>query len=907
MGISLSHPPTPQQWSRISLLIIVFVLLTVSVGLYLELQFAEQNISSALFGKLAYAIALAVLFIVSVTLLYGRRLSQQMFIANREKEQSVEDLIASEARTRLIVDGALDSVMTMDTSGIVTDWNTQAENTFGWSRQEAAGQQLFELILPPRDREVAEKTLQRYLTTGEGPALNRRVAITASRRDHSEFPAEVAVAPLRVRETVLFSVFLRDITNRQRAQERIRLYAEIVQHMQIGLYVYHLEDRNDDRTLRLIATNPAATQFTGVPMEQVLGNMLDENFPGLRAQGVPQMYAQVIRDGEDRALEDVIYGDERVPLRAFSVKIFSLPDDCIGVAFDDITTRKRAEDELQVAKEAAEAANQAKSGFLATMSHEIRTPMNGVIGMTGLLLDTELTPEQREYAVAVKNSGEALLTLINDILDFSKVEAGKLDLEIVDFNLRTAMEEILDLLAPKAQKKGLELACVLPAEIPTALRGDPGRLRQILLNLIDNALKFTATGEVVVTVTHLAPAVPSDKSCTLRFAVRDTGIGIPQERQGHLFQSFSQGDASTTRRYGGTGLGLAICKKLVELMGGEIGVHSTVAGGSTFWFTVYLEQQAEGMRELPLRQMELQGLRVLVVDENMTNRTVARHYLTSWGMHSEEAENAEQGLTRLREAAAHGRRYDVVLLADRMPDMDGADFAAQIKADPALASVPLVMATSVAHHAEVERLRQAGIGAYLLKPLRQSRLFDCLTTVLHDALPRQPQVVEGTPLSLSPLEPSSAHRPLILLAEDNAVNQKLVLRLLERIGYRADVAANGLEVLEARSRIAYIAILMDCQMPEMDGYEATCEIRRREAHPATVLPANAVGHRTPIIAMTANAMQGDREKCLAAGMDDYISKPIKPAELQAVLARWVPSPTSDPLIGQTQAALTGKQ
>lgn len=851
-----------------------------------RLQFEQHLATAAFFGRLEYAVAIIVLLMVGSALVYGRRLSQRMLIANREKERSVEEFVESEARTRLIFDGALDSLMTMDAEGIITDWNAQAESTFGWSRQEAVGQRLFDLIIPPRYRGVAEKTIRRYLATGEAPTLSKRVEIATLRRDQSEFPVEIAVSPLHLRETVLFSVFIRDLTNHQQAQERIRLYAEIVQHMQIGLYVYHLEDWNDDRTLRVIATNPAAAQLSGIPMEQVLGKTLDENFPSLRAQGVPQLYLQVIHTGENRELEDVTYGDDRISQKVFAVKIFPLPNDCIGAAFDDITTRKRAEEELQEAKEAAEAANRSKSEFLATMSHEIRTPMNGVIGMTGLLLDSPLTPEQHEYAEAVKNSGEALLTVINDILDFSKVEAGKLELEIVDFNLRTAMEEILDLLAPKAQEKGLELLCLLPPEIPTALRGDPGRLRQILLNLIGNALKFTTKGEVVVEVHRTAmpaTATAPGSSVVLHFTVRDTGIGIPLERRGRLFQSFSQVDASTTRRYGGTGLGLAICKKLVELMGGEVGVDSVVGQGSTFWFTAQLELQAEGMDSLSVMQADLRGLRVLVVDDNATNRVIVRHYLTSWGMQSQEARNGAQALVQIREATAQGQSYDVVLLDYQMPNMDGVELAVHIKADPALAALKLVMLTSISDQGEAQRFREAGINAHLLKPLRQSRLLDCLSSVLGKVPLQEARPTTIVPSPAPSTETATHQRPLLLLAEDNVVNQKLVTRLLDKLGYRADVVANGLEVLEACSRISYAAILMDCQMPEMDGYEATRELRRREA---TTLAPSPVD-RIPIVAMTANAMQGDKEKCLAAGMDDYIAKPIKPNELKAALTRWV--------------------
>ena len=670
----------------------------------------------------------------------------------------------------------------------------------------------------------------------------------------------------------------KEVNERVRAEELLseerKVLRALIDNVPDFMYVKDAESR-------FVVANASVARSRELKRpEELLGKTDFDFYPRELAESYFQDEQNVIRTKQalfNKEEECVDAAGNKSWLLTTKVPLYDKNGQVTGIAGvgRDITKRREAEREMQRAREAAEAASQAKSEFLANMSHEIRTPLNGVMGMTDLALDTQLTPEQREYLETVKTSSDSLLTVINDILDFSKIEAGKIDLEAVDFNLRDSLELTLKTVAVRADEKGLELLCEVAPEVPELVRGDSTRLRQVVMNLVGNAIKFTDRGEVALKV-QVEGQEGQDRM--LRFTVADTGIGIPAEKRELIFAPFSQADTSTTRKYGGTGLGLTISTRLVEMMGGRIWVESEVGRGSQFHFTARLG--AADAKEIKVETIAppevLRGVKVLLVDDNQTNRRILEGMLGRWQMHSTSVEDGEEALAQLSAAREAGKPFGLILTDMHMPKMNGFTLIERIRTRPELATATIMMLTSSGHRGDAARCQELGVAAYLLKPIRQSELREAIARVL-GAREQDGAIPLITRFSVQDArEPSSFLR--VLLAEDNAVNQRLAVRLLEKRGHHVVVAGNGREALEALEKGSFDLVFMDVQMPEMDGLEATAAIRDKE---------KSSGLHQPIIALTAHAMKGDREKCLAGGMDGYLTKPIRPPELDGILEEYV--------------------
>jgi PAS domain S-box-containing protein len=771
---------------------------------------------------------------------------------------SEEELRRQKQYVESLVDINPTAIVTVDPDGKVTSWNQAAQELFGYSSDEAIGCMVDDLVVGREALHSEAVSYEEVLRAGRFHTITQR-----SRKDGTLADVElIAVPVLEAGGPTGYLVIYHDISEMQRQKQYYQSLLEVSPTAVVTV--------SPDR--KVTSWNPAAHRLFGYTREEAIGQDVDSLVAKTEAvhHEAMQLNRLALQGEEARLITRRTRKDGSlvdVDVRAAPIRV---GDELVGLyaLYHDIS-------ELQRAREQAEAATQAKSAFLAMMSHEIRTPMNAVIGMTGLLLDADLTPEQRRYAEVIRSSGEALMAVIDDILDFSKIEAGQLELERRPLDLRICVESAFELVAASASSKGLDLAYVIDQGLPHTILGDATRLRQILINLLNNAVKFTDEGEVVLSVDGEALATGAgevDRKHKLHFAVRDSGLGIPEDRRSRLFQSFSQVDASMTRRYGGTGLGLAISKRLSELMGGTIWVESELGKGSTFHFTIQAEQ-APGSAPAHERGAppQLRGRRVLIVDDNATSRHILAREAESWGLLVRDTPHPAQALRWIR----RGDPFDLAILDMQMPEMDGVTLAHEIRRDRDAGALPLIMLAPLGPREEVGG--DVKFAAYLTKPIKPSQLHDTLMNVLGAAAGR----AQAEAVPSGPVEQLAERVPLrILVVEDNVVNQQIALLLLKKLGYRADVTANGLEALQALEGNPYDVVLMDVQMPTMDGLEATRRIHQRWPE----------GRRPHVIAATANATQEEREACLAAGMDDYLSKPIRMEELAAALSRSRPSP-----------------
>ncbi|MGI9035338.1 MAG: PAS domain S-box protein [Pyrinomonadaceae bacterium] len=797
-----------------------------------------------------------------------------------EQKQFENALRESENCYRDLIDKSLGLICTHDLDGVLLSVNPAAARSLGYEPSEMIGRPLAEFLTAEgklafpiylrQIRETGEFSGAMHILTKAG---ERRIWKYGNVLYHQE------------KEKSFVLGYAQDITEMKWTEAELRESRQMFQQFM-----------NNSPAMIFMKNENGEYDFANKSFEKMFNIQLEHLHGKTNFDFMPKEVAESIHAKDRMVLEknEAIEAMEKIPSPDGTDHfwhVFKFPVTnrygkkfIGGVAFN-VTETKRLEAELEEARDAALESARLKSEFLANMSHEIRTPMNGIIGMSEFLSETDLTDEQRDYTKTIQSSGAALMTIINDILDFSKIEAGKLHFEKVDFNVEYVLDSVIELFSDAVRSKNLELASLLSGSVPRNLRGDPGRLRQILINLVGNAVKFTKAGEIVVSIklekTNAAQTV-------LRFSVADTGTGITPAAQTRLFQAFTQADGSVTRQFGGTGLGLAICKQLALMMNGDIGVESEAGKGSTFWFTATFENQpAEKSGNLAKR--DLHNLRVLIVDNNETNRRILRQQTTNWKMTADEAASGEIALEKLRRAADEGKPFDVAVLDLMMPETDGFTLAEKIKNDDAIKQTHLILMPSYGRRGHARRARKIGIDAYLVKPIRQSEFYNCLAnlsnsviveptakTIISVARADDEKLLTRHSLKEAAHYETSNHR--ILIAEDNVVNQKVVIRQIEKLGFAADLVNNGQEAVDALKAGIYSLVLMDCQMPVMDGFAATAEIRRREDFGAPHIP---------VIALTAHAIEGDRERCLAAGMNDYISKPTTQAALGAVLEHWL--------------------
>jgi len=784
-----------------------------------------------------------------------------MFVDITERKRAEMNL----RLTQFSIEHASDAIFWADSDGRILYVNKAACSSLGRSREE-----LISMTMPDIDARFPKYAWETFWQE-----LKAEGAMTFETEFKNKLgwtvPVEKTANYVEFDGKEYDFAFLHDITERKRTEKELRLTQFSLEHASDAIFWANPQGR-------FYYVNDAACRQFGRSREELLSLSIPEIDTLLSTETWAAFWEKL------KTLGSITFETQQTAKNGtvFQIEVTSNYLEFDGEEYNfsfmrDITQRKLAEDEMRKAKEAAESASRAKSEFLANMSHEFRTPMNGVIGMTELLLGTELTTNQRQFSEIIRDSGKALMTVINDVLDFSKIEARKLELERTDFDLRAILEQVAEMLAVQAQQKCLELICQLAPGTPSLLRGDPGRLRQILVNLVGNAVKFTQQGEVSI---RAGLETEDDRNVTLLFTVSDTGIGFRQDRTASLFEPFVQADGSKTRRYGGTGLGLTISKRLAEMLGGRIGAESEEGRGSKFWFTAVFEKQPRPSSAMIEVQPRLRNAKVLVVDDSVTNRSLVRGILTSWGCHAEESTDASSALTILRQAVDTAEPFQIAIMDMSLPGMNGEELGKRIAADAKLKDTAVVLMTDFGRKNDKARLQGLGIAAQVWKPILERTLKEALVALVAKGI----GAVSMAKIPIQALSsPRGSRQSRILLAEDNSVNQKVAMAMLERLGYCADLVCNGVEALEALAKADYDVVLMDCLMPEMDGYEATRSIR--EGRSGTRNP------RIPIIAITADAMAGDRDRCIQAGMSDYLSKPVELQKLSKILEKWIVPPS----------------